>query len=58
MEILNSWVIIVIVIGVCVILNSFFHLIKDIIVAKHVAENLEILSAIISEEDNEEEEQE
>lgn len=52
---MSTWAIIVIAICASVIINSFFHLIKDIIVAKHVADNLAILSAILDIEIEDEE---
>lgn len=52
---MSTWAIIVIAICACGVIKSFFHLIKDIIVAKHVANNLEILGAMLGTEIEEEE---
>ena len=43
---MSTWAIIIIALCGYGIVISFFRLIKDIIVAKHVANNLEILGAI------------
>jgi hypothetical protein len=53
---MSTWAIIVIALCVCVMVNSFFQLIKDIVVAKHVADNLAMLAAICETEEDEEEE--
>lgn len=52
---MNTWAIIIIALCGYGIVISFFRLIKDIIVAKHVADNLAILSAILDIEIEDEE---
>lgn len=52
---MSTWAIIIIALCGYGIVISFFHLIKDIVVAKHVANNLEILGAMLATEIEEEE---
>ena len=54
---MNSLAIIIIALCGYGIVISFFRLIKDIVVAKHVANNLEMLGAICALEEDENEEE-
>lgn len=54
---MNTLAIIIIALCGYGIVISFFRLIKDIVVAKHVANNLEILGAICALEEDENEEE-
>lgn len=54
---MNSWVIIALALVAWGIIDSLLHFIKDIIVAKHVSNNLEVLGAICALEEDENEEE-
>ena len=54
---MNSWVIVLLALVAWGIIDSLLRFIEDVIVAKHVSNNLEVLGAMcaLAEDENEEE---